>query len=96
MRPFFCGFGVKVRIHYHKKPINSIVSLACLSGYTDRPYKIFFSRIESPGRSRGPVQEALGHHKAAFTLDVYSSVTSKMKKEATEKIGNLLASCLEK
>lgn len=40
-------------------------------------------------------QETLGHHAAAFTLDVYSSVTSKMKKEATSKIGNLLASCLE-
>lgn len=39
-------------------------------------------------------QENLGHHSAAFTLDVYSSVTSKMKKDATDKIGNLLASCL--
>lgn len=48
------------------------------------------------GVSARAVQEALGHHKVAFTLDVYSSVTSKMKKEATDKIGNLLASCLEK
>ena len=40
------------------------------------------------------IQEALGHHKAAFTLDVYSNVTTKMKKEATDKIGALLASCL--
>jgi integrase len=39
-------------------------------------------------------QENLGHHSAAFTLDVYSDVTDKMKKEATGKIGNLLASCL--
>jgi integrase len=39
-------------------------------------------------------QEALGHHKVAFTLDVYSGVTAKMKQEATSKIGNLLASCL--
>ena len=37
-------------------------------------------------------QENLGHHAAAFTLDVYSSVTDKMKKEATDKIGNLLTS----
>lgn len=41
-------------------------------------------------------QEALGHHKVAFTLDVYSGVTDKMKQEATSKIGNLLASCLDK
>lgn len=40
-------------------------------------------------------QENLGHHAAAFTLDVYSSVTAKMKKEATDKIGNLLTSCLK-
>jgi len=39
-------------------------------------------------------QEALGHHKVAFTLDIYSGVTAKMKQEATSKIGNLLASCL--
>lgn len=41
-------------------------------------------------------QEALGHHKVAFTLDVYSGVTAKMKQEATSRIGNLLASCLDK
>ncbi len=46
------------------------------------------------GAAARTVQEALGHHAAAFTLDVYSSVTSRMKKEATDKIGNLLASCL--
>ncbi len=40
------------------------------------------------------IQEALGHHKVAFTLDVYSGVTGKMKQEATDKIGALLASCL--
>lgn len=40
-------------------------------------------------------QENLGHYKAAFTLDVYSNVTAKMKQEATDKIGNLLASCLD-
>jgi len=41
------------------------------------------------------IQEALGHHKVAFTLDVYSGVTAQMKKEATDKIGSLLASCLQ-
>ncbi len=46
------------------------------------------------GAAARTVQEALGHHAAAFTLDVYSSVTSRMKKEATDKIGNLMASCL--
>jgi integrase len=39
-------------------------------------------------------QENLGHHSAAFTLDVYSSVTGKMKKDATDKIGNLLNLCI--
>ena len=41
------------------------------------------------------IQEALGHHKVAFTLDIYSGVTERMKQDATEKIGSLLASCLE-
>ena len=41
------------------------------------------------------IQEALGHHKVAFTLDIYSGVTNKMRQEATEKIGSLLASCLQ-
>lgn len=39
-------------------------------------------------------QENLGHHSAAFTLDIYSSVTAKMKQTATEKVGNLFAACL--
>lgn len=47
------------------------------------------------GTDARTIQEALGHHKAAFTLDVYSSVTARMKKEATDKIGRLLASCLD-
>ncbi|NLS45719.1 MAG: tyrosine-type recombinase/integrase [Firmicutes bacterium] len=38
------------------------------------------------------VQEALGHHSAAFTMDVYASTTDKMKREAAEKVGGLLAS----
>jgi len=41
------------------------------------------------------IQETLGHHSAAFTMDVYSSVTAKMKKEAADRVGNLLASLLE-
>ncbi len=41
------------------------------------------------------IQETLGHHSAAFTMDVYSSVTAKMKKEAADRVGDLLASLLE-
>ena len=41
------------------------------------------------------IQETLGHHSAAFTMDVYSSVTAKMKKEAADRVGNLLASLIE-
>ena len=33
------------------------------------------------------IQETLGHHSAAFTMDVYSSVTAKMKKQAADKVG---------
>jgi integrase len=46
------------------------------------------------GTDARTIQEALGHHKASFTLDVYSGVTKQMKQEATSKIGSLLASCL--
>ena len=41
------------------------------------------------------IQETLGHHSAAFTMDVYSSVTAKMKKEAADRVGNLLAFLIE-
>lgn len=41
------------------------------------------------------IQETLGHHSSAFTMDVYSSVTVKMKREAADKVGNLLASLME-
>ncbi|HSV31413.1 MAG TPA: site-specific integrase, partial [Atribacteraceae bacterium] len=42
------------------------------------------------------IQETLGHHSAAFTMDVYSSVTGKMKREAADKVGTLLASLMVK
>lgn len=42
------------------------------------------------------VQGVLGHHSAAFTMDVYSSVTAKMRKEAADRVGDLLASLLDK
>ncbi len=32
------------------------------------------------------VQEALGHHAAAFTLDVYGHVTDKMKSESAARM----------
>jgi integrase len=38
--------------------------------------------------------ENLGHFDPGFTLSVYSGVTNKMKQEATDKIGDLLANCL--
>lgn len=41
------------------------------------------------------VQETLGHHSSAFTMDVYSSVTDKMRREAADKVGDLLASLME-
>lgn len=37
----------------------------------------------------------LNHHKASFTLDVYCGVTVKMKQEARDTIGALLASCMD-
>ncbi len=40
-------------------------------------------------------QENLGHFDPGFTLSVYSGVTHKMKQESTEKIGNLLKTCLD-
>jgi integrase len=40
------------------------------------------------------IQENLGHHSASFTMDVYSSVTDKMKRNASEKVESLIASLL--
>ena len=41
------------------------------------------------------IQETLGHHSAAFTMDVYSNVTAKMRREAADRVSNLLASLIE-
>lgn len=41
-------------------------------------------------------QENLGHFDPGFTLSVYSGMTKRMKQEATEKIGRLLTSCMDK
>lgn len=38
------------------------------------------------------IQETLGHHSAAFTMDVYSGVTARMKRQVADKVGSLLAS----
>jgi len=39
--------------------------------------------------------ENLGHFDPGFTLSVYSGVTDKMKQDSTDKIGNLLKTCLD-
>ncbi len=41
------------------------------------------------------IQENLGHHDAAFTLQEYSGVTNKMRQTATDEVGKLLLKCLE-
>lgn len=38
------------------------------------------------------VQETLGHHTAAFTLDVYGHVTDKMKRESAERMERFIKS----
>ncbi|MDD5944757.1 MAG: site-specific integrase [Clostridia bacterium] len=38
------------------------------------------------------VQESLGHHTAAFTLDVYGHVTEKMRKESAARMENFINS----
>ena len=38
------------------------------------------------------VQENLGHHTAAFTLDVYGGVTENMKKKSAQRMDNFIRS----
>lgn len=38
------------------------------------------------------IQETLGHYDPSFTMRTYSHVTNKMRREASSKIGNLIAS----
>ena len=38
------------------------------------------------------VQENLGHHTAAFTLDVYAHVTAQMKTESANRMQNFISS----
>ena len=42
------------------------------------------------------LQKDLGHHSAAFTLDVYGHITPQMEKQKAEKIGNFLSSQINK
>ena len=42
------------------------------------------------------LQKDLGHHSAAFTLDVYGHITLQMEKQKAEKIGNFLSSQINK
>ena len=41
------------------------------------------------------VQENLGHHTAAFTLDVYGHVTEQMKRESAARMDAFIASLEE-
>lgn len=41
------------------------------------------------------VQENLGHHTAAFTLDVYAHVTSGMKRDSADRMDRYLKSVTE-
>ncbi len=41
------------------------------------------------------LQEIVGHYDPAYTMSAYSHVTKEMRKEATEKINNLISDCLE-
>jgi Site-specific recombinase XerD len=38
------------------------------------------------------VQESLGHHTAAFTLDVYGHVTSQMKQQSAKRMEQFILS----
>ena len=40
------------------------------------------------------VQENLGHHSAAFTLDVYGHVTDRMKRESAERMERFIRSTI--
>jgi integrase len=36
------------------------------------------------------VQENLGHHTAAFTLDIYAHITEQMEKESSERMDKFI------
>ena len=41
------------------------------------------------------VTETMGHHSAAFIMEVYTHVTKQMRDGSTQKTGALLDSCME-
>ena len=41
------------------------------------------------------IQENIGHHSVAFTMDIYGAVTKKMKKSASDKFGKLIEECVK-
>jgi len=42
------------------------------------------------------LQKDLGHHSAAFTLDVYGHITPQMETQKAKKIGDFLSSQINK
>lgn len=46
------------------------------------------------GADAKTISQTLGHHSTAFTLDIYGKVTDTMRREAADRVGDLVASLM--
>lgn len=73
----------------YKKIVNSIGLPS--SRFHDMRHTYAVTALQN-GDDVKTVQENLGHHTAAFTLDVYGHVTERMKKESAQRMENFIKS----
>jgi integrase len=73
----------------------NLLKKAGLNTYSFHSLRHTFATLQiENGTSINAVQETLGHAKASTTSDIYTDVTSKMKKQAASTIGNILDNCI--
>jgi site-specific recombinase XerD len=61
-----------------------------------RIYYTVATMLLEDGAQLNSVQELLGHYNPAFTATQYGHVTKRMRKETTERLGNMLQAAKKK
>lgn len=94
-------YAYKAKIRNHIKPALGAVKLQKLnphnvqSFYNDLRHTYAVNALQS-GDDIKTVQDNLGHHTAAFTLDTYGHVTEKMKQDSADRMEQYIQSITKK
>ena len=82
--------GKRIRTSPEALDFTGVSRLVLIIGYWHTFATISFQSGDDPKT----VQENLGHHSAAFTLDVYGHVTDRMKRESAERMERFIHSTI--